>query len=78
MGHYGWTPGYDARVSWARARFDGQLGAVEAQGLVRESRASFLLVECGSGEAIGAPLRPPVSSGRRFGCDTVDELRPPA
>lgn len=78
VGHYYWTPDYGARVARARALADGRLAEADAQQVVRESRAAFVLAPCGSAPDAGRRLGPMIAATRRFGCATVYEVRGPA
>ena len=78
VGHYYWTPDYAQRAAETDALFAGRLSQARAVGLVRVSRARFLVSDCKhSGVDLRRMLGSMVVSSRRFGCAAVYEVRPP-
>jgi hypothetical protein len=76
VGHYYWTPGFEHRRSVTEALFDGRLPRAQAVALVRDSRAAFLVSDCGRKRVDLQPqLGPLFARVRHFGCATVYELR---
>lgn len=78
VGHYEWTPGYDARRLAAEALFDGSLSRPRARLVVRQSRATFLASDCKSRVDLAPVLRPGLRRVIRFGCATIYEVDPAA
>jgi hypothetical protein len=77
VGHYQWTPDYGARRAGAEALFGGRMQAAEAQRLVAESGAAFVLSGCDTRADLRPVLGPLVAQARRIGCATVLEIGPP-
>ncbi len=78
VGHYEWTPAFPARVARADALFEGRMTSPQAVALVRASRATFLLSDCGPRRPDLRPwLGALVVSVRRFGCAVVYHVRVP-
>jgi hypothetical protein len=76
VGHYEWTPNMALRTQFAEALFDGHLSPAQATGLVRFSRASFLVADCAhSGVDLRHWLGTMIVGVRRFGCSTIYEIR---
>ena len=75
VGHYQWTPDYDARRARAEALFGGRMAPAEAQALVAQSGAAFLLAGCRTPGDLRPALGPMVAGVRRVGCATVYEIR---
>jgi len=75
VGHYNWTPRYQARVGQAAALFGGRLGAADSTRLVRDSGARFVVARCVDHAELSRLLAPRLASVRRFGCAGVYELR---
>jgi len=75
VGAGSWTPDFQARVDRAELLFSARMSRVEAERLVRESGARFVLSDChGRGDV--APLLAGVAGPpRRFGCAAVWEVR---
>lgn len=76
VGAGSWSPDYDVRVQRAEALFSGRVSGAEAEALVRETGARFLLSDCHGRVDIsrlvaGVVTGPP----RRFGCAAVWEVR---
>jgi len=76
VGHYQWTPDYDARRTDAQALFGGRMPAGEAQRVVADSGAVFLLSGCDTPADLRPTLGPLVTGVHRMGCATVYEIRP--
>lgn len=75
VGAGSWTPAFDARVQRAERLFSARMGKPEAERLVRESGARFVLSDC-NGRVDATPLlRDVAGPPRRFGCATVWEVR---
>ena len=75
VGHYTWTPDFDARRASAEELFEGRVDRATGLAIVRASRARFLAADCGRPSLAGL-LRPLIARVHRFGCATVYELRP--
>jgi hypothetical protein len=74
VGHYQWTPDHVARRDTATALFSGAMAPPDAQRIVTESRAAFVLSDCGSTADLQPALGPLVTRVRRFGCAAVYEI----
>jgi hypothetical protein len=70
-GHPSWTPDFAERTERAAALFGGRLPRADAIALLRESRARYVLLDCGTPPAALAALRPALVEERRFGCARV-------
>ena len=75
VGHYTWTPDYDARVGQAAELLAGRLPPPEARALVRQSKAAFVLGDCDDRAPLQRTLGPLLVGVRRIGCATVYEVR---
>ncbi len=75
VGHYQWTPDYDARRAAAEGLFGGRLPAADAQRLVGDSGAAFILAGCDTPGDLRPTLGTTVGNLHRFGCATVYEIR---
>ncbi len=75
VGAGSWTPGFDARVQEAEQLFSARMGRAEAEELVRESGARYLLSDCHGRADIRKLVARVVTRERRFGCATVWEVR---
>ena len=75
VGAGSWTPGFDARVQEAEQLFSARIGRAEAETLVRESGARYLLSDCHGRADIRKLVARVVTRERRFGCATVWEVR---
>lgn len=78
VGHYQWTPDYDARRAATDALFAGRMPPAEAQRLVADSRAAFLLAGCDTPADPRPALGSLVTGVRRIGRATVYEIRGPS
>lgn len=76
VGHYQWTPDYSARRAVAETFFGGRMPAPEAQRVVANSGAAFLLSGCDTPADLRPALGSLVAGVRRIGCATVYEIRP--
>jgi hypothetical protein len=65
------------RSEAADALFEGQDTQAQAQALVRQSGARFLLASCAPHADLARRLGELVVSTKHFGCATVYELEPP-
>ena len=74
VGHYQWTPDHIARRDRAHALFSGTMPPADAQRLVTESRAAYVLADCASADDLRPMLGPLVTGVRRFGCAAVYEI----
>lgn len=68
-------PDCTPRAQTVQKLFDGSLSPVLARGLVRRSRARFLLADCQSEADLRKILLPMIRSVHRFGCAGVYALR---
>jgi hypothetical protein len=79
VGNCLWSePNCMPRSEAADALFRGQDTQAQAQALVRQSGARFLLASCAPHADLARRLGELVVSTRHFGCATVYELEPPA
>ena len=78
FGHATWTPSNEERKARSAALFGGELSPQQAQAMVRETTATFLLQGCGEGRAdLRDALGPMVAAVRTFGCARVYEVLAP-
>lgn len=71
VGHPSWTRDFHERARRSSELFDGRLDRADAGRLLRESQATFVLVDCDSAATAAAALRPFTVEPRRFGCATL-------
>jgi hypothetical protein len=71
IGHPSWTRDFAARSSAADALFSGRASEQRARALLRTSRVTFVLDDCGRHAASLRVMKPIALSIRRFGCATV-------
>jgi hypothetical protein len=71
VGIASWTPDYDERGVQAGLLVSGRLGPRRAQAFVRETGATFVLVDCGIGGDLSEVLGDLVVEEARFGCASV-------
>jgi hypothetical protein len=74
VGHPAWTPDFYGRVRFAAGLAAASFPASVVQARIRESRASYVLLGCGS-SSIGSLLGPLVADTHHFGCATVYALK---
>lgn len=75
VGHYYWTPAYNARAAQADALFDGRLSTGPALALVRQSSTAFLVSDCRPGRVDLRPaLGAVIARTWQFGCARVYEI----
>jgi hypothetical protein len=75
VGHYYWTPDYNARAALTEALFDGRLPRAQGRQLVRSSQAAFLASDCRPGRVDLRPLLGGIVTHTwRFGCAMVYEV----
>jgi hypothetical protein len=77
VGHPSWTRDFEERVAATEALFAGGLSAEDAEALVRDSGAAFVLVDCERAATAVPALRPLAQDERRFGCATVLRVNGP-
>jgi hypothetical protein len=75
VGAGSWTPDFDERVQRAERLFSGDMSQAEAEALVRESGARFLMSDCHGRANVERLLSRVTRPPRRFGCATVWEVR---
>lgn len=75
VGAGSWTPGLQDRIELTEDLFGGRMEAAEAEELVRESGARFLLSDCHGRADIAQVVEGFAEPPQRFGCATVWEVR---
>jgi hypothetical protein len=71
VAHPSWTRDFEERAAVAEDLFEGELPAAEAERLVRDSGAAFVLVDCERADTALPALRALAEEERRFGCAAV-------
>jgi hypothetical protein len=78
IGNCLWSePGCSERAIVAQQLLDGTIPAPQAQGMVNQLGARFVLTDCSAPPSVARMLTPISSSVRRFGCAAVYQLRSP-
>jgi hypothetical protein len=75
VGAGSWTPDFDSRVQRAERLFSGRAGRTEAEALVSDSGARFVLSDCHGRADIERLVARVTGPPRRFGCATVWQAR---
>lgn len=75
VGHPSWTPDFGTRSVQADRLVTGALDPAAARATVRQSGASYVLVDCGIRARLAEDLGPLIAEVRRFGCASVLRIR---